>query len=164
MKKNLFFFAMLVFLFLNSCRNPDEPQQIDQKIQLFIDSAGQDMLNAKINHSYTSYTFNDVYGSTDVVPVSMTLQKTTDTICYLEYLAGATRIPTDNNSPHQKYQSKIALAFKKKNGTTVVTTNDTLVLNYTMNPQVFQIDNAVYNGATVFQKTVGAGNSIKIFK
>ena len=110
------------------------------------------------------YTINDVYGATDVVPVPMTLKKTADTINYLEYIAGAKRIAMDANNPPQNYQSKIAFAFQKKLGNNTVTTNDTLVLNYTMSPTLFQINNATYNGISVFTKNPNTDNIIKIFK
>lgn len=164
MKKNIFFLSVISFMFFIACRNSEDTQFIDQKIQIFIDSAGQDMLNSKINGSYIGYTINDVYGATDVVPVPMTLKKTADTINYLEYIAGAKRIAMDANNPPQNYQSKIAFAFQKKLGNNTVITNDTLVLNYTISPTLFQINNATYNGISVFTKNPNTDNIIKIFK
>lgn len=161
MIKNIFFLLLMIGSLAISCRNPnDDLQFIDQKVQIFIDSAGQDMLNAKIPNSYTTIILNDVYGATDIAPISLNLKKTSDTISYIEYLAGAKRIATSENN----YQSKIALQLRKKVGNNTVTTNDTLTLNYTMSPELFQINNALYNGVTVFNKTAGTDNIIKIFK
>jgi hypothetical protein len=161
MVKNVFFLLLMLGLLSVSCRNAnDDLQFIDQKVQIFIDSAGKDMLNAKIPNSYTSIILNDVYGTTDIAPIALNLKKTSDTISYIEYLAGAKRIAISTNN----YQSKIALQLRKKVGTNTVTTYDTLTLNYTMSPQLFQINNALYNGNLVFTKNPGTENIIKIFK
>ena len=64
--KNLFFLFLVAFLAFLSCRNDDvEVQQIDQILQIYIDSAGQDMLNSNLDGGYTSISMNDVYGITD---------------------------------------------------------------------------------------------------
>ena len=118
------------------------------------------MLNAKLPNSYTSISMNDVFGETDNAPISVSLKKTSDTVSYIEYLAGAKRMALDNNH----YQSKIALSLRKTKGNATQTTLDTLVLNYTMSPDLFQISSATYNGTTVFTKNSGTENIIKIFK
>ena len=95
--KNLFFVLMVAFFAFLSCRNDEsDVQQIDQIINLYIDSANQDMLNVKIKGSYTNIRMNDVYGITDAAPVNFTMKKTTDTNNYIEYIAGAKRIGIDS--------------------------------------------------------------------
>ena len=166
MIKNTLFFLLGFCFFLMSCRNSnDDLQMIDQKVQIFIDSAGQDMLNAKLLGSYSSVLFNDVYGATDIAPISFSMKKTPDTINYIEYLAGAKRISTGINSDGStNYQSKIAVSLKKKKGNNMVVVTDTLVLNYHMSSSLFQINNAKYNGVLVFVKQEGVENKIKINK
>lgn len=165
MGKNIFFW-MLVLSFLGvSCRNAnDDAQKIDQRVQIYIDSVGQDMLNSKIMGSYQSIVLNDVYGDTDVATVPLTLKKNSDTTYYIEYLAGAKRKEMANSGITQNFQSKIALAMKKKIGDQVVTTQDTLELNYTMTPELFQISTARYNGIPVFTNNPDTENIINIFK
>ena len=87
MGKNIFFGMLVLSLLGVSCRNAnDDAQKIDQRVQIYIDSAGQDMLNSKIMGSYQSIVLNDVYGDTDVATVPLTLKKNTDTTYYIEYL------------------------------------------------------------------------------
>ena len=91
--KNVFsLFAIAFFAFL-SCRNDEATvQKIDQIIQLYIDSADQDMLNTNIKGGYTNARMNDVYGLTDTAPVNFSPKKDNDTVSYIEYIAGARRI------------------------------------------------------------------------
>ena len=60
--KNVFFTLLMVFFALISCRNDEsDVQKIDQIIHLYIDSAGQDMLNSNIPGSYVNVQGNDEY-------------------------------------------------------------------------------------------------------
>ena len=61
--KNVFsLFAIAFFAFL-SCRNDEATvQKIDQIIQLYIDSADQDMLNTNIKGGYTNANLIDDCG------------------------------------------------------------------------------------------------------
>ncbi|MCB4234233.1 hypothetical protein LDL59_01505 [Kaistella anthropi] len=52
-----------------------EVQQIDRILQVYIDSAGQDMLNSNLKGGYTNISMNDVYGITDNAPVSFNQKK-----------------------------------------------------------------------------------------
>jgi hypothetical protein len=166
MFKSVFFYQLCLGVFLISCRNSnDDVPFIDQKVQIFIDSAGQDMLNSKMTGSYSTILFNDVNGATDITPVSFTMKKTPDTINYIEYLAGAKRISTGiNTDGSTNYQSKIAVSLKKKKGNNMLVVTDTLVLNYHMSSSLFQINNAKYNGVLVFVKQEGVENKMKISK
>lgn len=165
--KNLLFFAMVTFLAFLSCRNDDDSvQKIDQIINLYIDSAGQDMLNSKISGSYTNIQWNDVNGLVDNSPVSFSLKKDADTVSYIEYLAGAKRILIDSSDANAKiYQSEITFILTKKvTDSTTSSFNENLVLNYVMKPNSFRIENAWYNNKLVFTKVDGQPNIIKITK
>ncbi len=166
--KNLFFGGVLLFLVFWSCRNSDDSvQQIDQVMNLYIDSLGKDMLNSKISGSYYSVTMNDVLGSKDYAPVTVNIKKNTDTIAYLEYVAGAKRLLIDSINPdNKKYASVIALAMTKKvaGSNTTKTTKDTMRIIYSSTPQQFEISSLYYNNVLVFSKTSGQPNIIKIVK
>ncbi len=164
--KNVFFLIMMVFFAFTACRGEEDAvQKIDQVIDLYIDSLGQDMLNDKLPGSYTSSTMNDVYGLTDNAPISFTLKKTTDTVRYIEYLAGARRIRIDSSGSSKTYESKIALKLTKKiNDSSKATTNDTLTIQYLSTPDIFQVSKIWYNNTLQFTKVEGLPNTLKIVK
>lgn len=169
MKKtfNIFCFSIISFSFFLSCRPDDTPiQEIDQTLQVFVDSAGIDMLNNKVKSGYKNLSFNDINGKTDNSPISISSFKTADTINYLQYIAGAKRILLDSSNLDRKlYQSKIALKFTKPTpNNAIYTVNDTMIINYSFTPERFQIDNVIYNNVQVFTKTVKGENKIKILK
>ena len=102
--KNVFFTLLMVFFALISCRNDEsDVQKIDQIIHLYIDSAGQDMLNSNIPGSYVNVQGNDEYGLVDSAPVNFSNKKDADTVNYLEYLAGARRIGIDSVGDNKNY-------------------------------------------------------------
>ncbi len=163
--KKIFF--LLIFLAFLSCRKGDEGlQQIDQIAHIYIDSAGQDMLNSTLLNSYISVSMNDDYGLTDNVPVSFTPKKTADTINYIEYIAGARRVLVDSADSQRKiYESRIALnMMKKTSDTTQVSVNDTLILRYVNSPEIFFLNEAWYNKIKVFTKTPGQPNVLQVHK
>lgn len=164
--KNLFFLMILSFFACIACRSDeDSVQKIDQIIDLYIDSLGQDLLNSKIPGSYESQQMIDVYGLTDNVPVNFSLKKNTDTINYIEYLAGAKRIAIDSSASEKTYESKIALKLIRKiNDSTRNTINDTLTIQYSSNPERFQVSKVFYNGTLKFTKMEGMPNVVKITK
>ena len=164
--KNVFFLIVIMFFAFIGCRSDEESvQKIDQVINLYIDSLGQDMLNDKLPGSYISSTMNDVYGLTDNAPVSFTLKKTVDTINYVEYLAGARRIGIDSTGSSKTYESKIALKLTKKiNDSTRAITNDTLTIQYLSPPDIFQVSKIWYNNTLQFTKVEGLPNTLKIVK
>ena len=164
--KNLFFILMIGAFAVLSCRNEDENiQRIDQIIQLYIDSAGQDMLNSKIPGSYTDIKINDVYGLTDTAPVSFSLKKDADTVTYLEYVAAAKRITIDSTATFQTYESKLALQLTKKlNDSTNLVSNDTMKIQYQSTPEIFQVSKIWYNNELKFTKTDQLLNVVKISK
>lgn len=164
--KNVFFLAFLIAMFTTACRGDEGAvQRIDQVIQLYIDSAGTDMLNLNIEDGYTNIRMNDVYGLTDNAPVNFTLKKDVDTINYIEYVAGARRILTDSSAVLKVYESKIALFLTKRlTDSTNVIINDTLTLQYKSTAEVFEIDEVYYNGILKFKKTEGAPNIVQVSK
>lgn len=165
--KNIFFGIIVFSAALLSCRGDETTlQQIDQVIKMYVDSAGQDMLNPGIENSYQTLTMNDVNGITDNAPVAVSLIYDADSLRYLEYVKGARRIPVDTTNPDAKmYESEIALIYtQKKNDSVTVTINDRLRLNYISKPEIFTLQNAWYNDVLVFTKEYGQPNIIKVHK
>lgn len=163
--KNVFFLTIIVFFAFVSCRSDDDSvQRIDQVVNLYIDSLGQDMLNSKVPGSYTNSRMNDVYGLTDNAPVSFTIKKDSDTISYIEYLAGAKRIGIDSSGTSKTYESKVALFLTKKVNDTNRVTNDTITIQYLSTPELFQVSKLWYNGVLQFTKVEGQPNTVKIVK
>ncbi len=163
--KNVFFLLLAVFVVFLSCRSDeDSVQKIDQIINLYIDSLGQDMLNTKLAGSYISSTMNDVYGLTDNAPISISIKKDADTINYIEYLAGAKRIAIDSTANSKTYESKIALNLTKKIADANRITNDTMTIQYLSTPNFFQVSKIWYNGVLQFTKVEGQPNTVKIVK
>ncbi len=163
--KNVFFLTIIIFFAFLSCRSDeDSVQRIDQVINLYIDSLGQDMLNSKVPGSYTNSRMNDVYGLTDNAPVSFTIKKDADTISYIEYLAGAKRIGIDSSGTSKTYESKVALFLTKKVNDSNRVTNDTITIQYLSTPELFQVSKLWYNGVLQFTKVEGQPNTVKIVK
>ena len=163
--KNVFFITIIVFFAFLSCRSDeDSVQKIDQVINLYIDSLGQDMLNSKVPGSYTNSQMNDVYGLTDNAPVSFTIKKDADTLSYIEYLAGAKRIGIDSTASSKTYESKVALFLTKKVNDSSKVTNDTITIQYLSTPQLFQVSKIWYNGILQFTKVDDQPNTVKIVK
>ncbi|QOW11284.1 hypothetical protein Q73A0000_13410 [Kaistella flava (ex Peng et al. 2021)] len=163
--KNLFFLTMVAFLTFLACRGDEESvQKIDQVINLYIDSLGQDMLNVKLPGSYISSSMNDVYGLTDNAPITVSIKKDADTISYIEYLAGAKRIGIDSSGSSKTYESKIALKLTKKVNDSNRITNDTMTIQYLSTPEIFQVSKIWYNGVLQFTKVEGQPNTVKIVK
>lgn len=163
--KNVFFLTIIVFVAFLSCRSDDDSvQRIDQVINLYIDSLGQDMLNSTVPGSYTSSRMNDVYGLTDNAPVSFTIKKDADTISYIEYLAGAKRIGIDSSGTSKTYESKVALFLTKKVNDSNKVTNDTITIQYLSTPELFEVSKLWYNGVLQFTKVEGQPNTVKIVK
>lgn len=164
--KNIFFLSLVVLLAFLSCRKDDvEVQQIDQILQVYIDSAGQDMLNSNLKGGYTNISMNDVYGITDNAPVSFNQKKDADTISYIEYVAGSRRVLVDSSASQKIYESKIALAMTKKiNDSVSFSINDTMIVQYNSSPQLFQVSKVWYNGQLKFTKVQDQLNIVKIVK
>ena len=163
--KNVFFLTIIVFFAFVSCRSDDDSvQRIDQVVNLYIDSLGQDMLNSKVPGSYTNSRMNNVYGLTDNAPVSFTIKKDADTLSFIEYLAGAKRIGIDSSGTPKTYESKVALFLTKKVNDSNKVTNDTITIQYLSTPELFQVSKLWYNGVLQFTKVEGQPNTVKIVK
>jgi hypothetical protein len=164
--KNLFFLITIVFFGFLSCRNDNgDVQQIDQILNIYIDSAGIDLLNNKIAGSYTNIQWNDVNGLTDNAPVNFSNKKDADTINYLEYLAGAKRIKIDSSGNFKTYESKITVLLTKKiTDSTSSVSKNTLIIHYQSSPDLFQVSKVWYNNVLKFTKVDGQPNIVKITK
>jgi len=164
--KNLFFLSAVAFFAFLSCRNDELGlQKIDQIIQLYIDSAGQDMLNNNIIGGYTNIRMNDVNGLTDTAPVTFGSKKNADTVSYIEYVAGARRIRIDSSANSKTYESKIALLMTKKvSSTKSVIINDTMRIQYHWTPDLFQVSKIWYNNQLKFTKVGDELNIVKVSK
>lgn len=163
MKKLLLFFT---FISLLSCRNDGEDvQNIDQVIHMYMkDSTGKDLLNKKIAGSYQDVILKDLGGIRDQMSMSgYYFRKDSDTLTYLEYIAGATRNPIDSTgSDFKTYRSDIMLQLKKTTADSVDL--DTMTVFYEWTPQLFQVKQVNYNGAKVFSKTAGQPNTFTVIK
>ncbi|WP_213277366.1 hypothetical protein [Chryseobacterium indologenes] len=162
-----YFWGILVAVFaLVSCKSDDDSlQRIDQVLNIYMkNSAGQDLLNSKKAGSYTGFSVNDIFGTKDISPVSVSLRMTTDSLFYMEYLAGAKRRRLDSISPDQpgtgnSYYSRMQITYTKS---TNVADNviDTLEIQYRNTPTVFQVSKVLYNRVPVFSKDADAPTSI----
>ncbi|KMQ69569.1 hypothetical protein ACM39_00435 [Chryseobacterium sp. FH2] len=169
MKKNVAFGILIILFALTSCgRDEDSLQKIDQIFNLYIkNSAGQDLLNSTKSGSYTSISMNDVNGTQDVAPVTTySLKMTTDSVYYIEYLAGAKRITIDSISPEDRtYESEIDLRLSRPitDSTTEITT-DRLKIQYHWTPSVFEVSKVFYNNELKFTKEPNVPNVVTIVK
>jgi len=162
-----YFWSILVAVFaLISCKSDDDSlQRIDQVLNIYMrNSAGQDLLNSKKAGSYTGFSVNDIFGAKDNSPVSIPLKMTTDSVFYMEYLAGAKRRRLDSISPDNpgtgtSYYSRMQMTFTKN---TNVNDNviGTLEVQYRNTPTVFQVSKVLYNGNVVISKDADAPTSI----
>ncbi|WP_312288324.1 hypothetical protein [Chryseobacterium gleum] len=162
-----YFWSILVAVFaLISCKSDDDSlQRIDQVLNIYMrNSAGQDLLNSKKAGSYTGFSVNDIFGAKDNSPVSIPLKMTTDSLFYMEYLAGAKRrrldsISPDNPGTGNSYYSRMQITFTKSTNASdnVV---DTLEVQYRNTPTVFQVSKVLYNRVQVFSKDADAPTSI----
>jgi hypothetical protein len=163
-----YFWSILIIIFaLISCKSDDDSlQRIDQIMNIYMkNSAGQDLLNSKKAGSYTGYSVNDLLGDKDVSPVSIPLKVTTDSLFYLEYIAGAKRKKLDSVSPENPgtgnlYVSRMLLTLSKKVNDETETTEDELEIHYRNTPTAFQVSEVLYNKELVFSKEADTPNSI----
>jgi len=162
-----YFWGILVAVFaLVSCKSDDDSlQRIDQVLNIYMkNSAGQDLLNSKKTGSYTGFSVNDIFGTKDISPVSVSLRMTTDSLFYMEYLAGAKRrrldsISPDNPGTGNSYYSRMQFTFTKSTNVSDNVTG-TLEVQYRNTPTVFQVSKVLYDGVEVFSKDADAPTSI----
>ncbi|AZA81109.1 hypothetical protein C1637_00570 [Chryseobacterium lactis] len=165
--RNIVFGILIVFVALLSCKSDDESlQRVDQVLNIFMkNSSNQDLLNSKKAGSYTSFSVNDVFGTRNVSPVSVSLRMTQDSLFYMEYIAGAKRRRLDSVSPDNpgtgtSYYSRLALALTTNVNNVANVTNDTVEIQYRMSPTLFQVSKVLYNKKEVFSKDAGQATSI----
>lgn len=165
--KNIVFGILVIVFALTSCGSDDESlQRIDQVLNIYMKSStNPDLLNSKKAGSYTSYSVNDLFGDRDVSPVSIPLKMTTDSIFYMEYIAGAKRRRLDSVSPSNpgtgnSYRSQMAITLNKTVNNTTQATIDIIEIQYRKSPTLFQVSKVLYNGTEQFSKEEGAPNSI----
>ncbi|MDH5036443.1 MULTISPECIES: hypothetical protein [Chryseobacterium] len=162
-----YFWGIFIAVFaLISCKNDDDSlQRIDQALNIYMkNSAGQDLLNSKKAGSYTGFSVNDIFGTKDIAPVSIPLKMTTDSLFYMDYLAGAKRRRLDSISPDNpgtgtSYHSKMLITFTKSTNVNDNVTG-TLEIQYRNTPTVFQVSKVLYDGNEVFSKEADAPTSI----
>ncbi|MCJ7933745.1 MAG: hypothetical protein MUW56_08950 [Chryseobacterium sp.] len=165
--RNVVFGILMTGFALLSCKSDDESlQRIDQILNIYMkNSAGQDLLNSQKTGSYSGYSVNDLLGDKDVTPVSIPLRMTTDSIYYMEYIAGAKRKRADSTSPSNpgtgtSFYSEMQLGLRTTTNNVADTINDILRIEYRMTPTLFQVSKVFYNKKEVFSKEADAPNSI----
>lgn len=143
-----------------SCGSDDDSlQRIDQIMNIYMKSdTNPDLLNAKKNGSYTSFSVNDMLGDKAVSPVSIPLRMRQDSIFYMDYLAGAKRKKFD--SAGTTYYSRMELTLNKTVNNTTQSVKDILEIRYRNTPEVFQVSEVLYNTKSIFSKDAGTPNSI----
>ncbi|AZA78384.1 hypothetical protein EG347_13105 [Chryseobacterium sp. G0186] len=165
--KNIVFGILVIVFALTSCGSDDESlQRIDQIMNIYMKSStNPDLLNSKKTGSYASYSVNDMFGTRDDSPVSIPLKMTTDSVFYMEYIAGAKRRRLDSVSPSNpgtgnSYNSRMQITLRKTINNTTETTIDTMEIQYRQSPTLFQVSKVIYNGKEKFSKEADAPNSI----
>lgn len=142
-------------------------QKIDQVINIYLkDSSGKDLLNANVSGAFTSVSAQDLDADKALQSISgFSVKKDKDTIAYIDYAAGATRLLKDSISTTNKtYQSDFYLNLSKTVNKVLVTDTDTLKVEYSWSPSLFQVSKLWYNNKLVFTKVDGQANVIKIVK
>lgn len=165
--RNIVFGILVIVSALISCGQDEESlQRIDQILNIYMKSdTNPDLLNSKKAGSYTSYSVNDMFGTRDDSPVTIPLRMTTDSVFYMEYIAGAKRRRMDSVSPSNpgtgnSYNSRMMVTLRKTVNNTTETTVDTLEIQYRKSPILFQVSKVIYNGKEKFSKEADAPNSI----
>lgn len=164
--KNIIFAFILILFFTISCRkNNGSTQQINQVVHIYIDSLGKDMLNTKLSGTYTAVSLKDIGGVYDQTAVSYNLKKNTDTVNYIEYVSGAKRNLLDSTSPYLKYyKSDMVLRLTKTVNSVSKTTIDTVEVQYSWTPSLFQVSKIIYNKVSKPITVNGATNTVHIVK
>jgi hypothetical protein len=166
---------LTAFVLLLSCRGDNETdgQKIDQVLMLYVKSAtnGQDLLNSKIPGSYSAVALLDLLDETTAnKPISgQTFPKDADTLVYMDYPAGAIRLLKDTvtSDPEEKiYYSNFLIRYSKIVNDVTITNYrlDTIRIEYSWKPSLFQISKLWYNNELKFTKVPGQRNVVEIIK
>jgi len=169
MKKSVFVFVAVFFTLLSCRGDEDSLQKIDQIFNLYMkDGSGKDLLHPNKIGAYTTISFNDALGDTDVTNVNYSRKMTVDSVNYLEYIAGAKRELLNGSDPDNRtYYSKIEVSLTKKLTNSTVSTPDidTLEIRYRFTPSVFEISKVLYNNSEVAViKESNTQNVVRIIK
>lgn len=168
MMKLRFSIIVSTFIVLISCRGDQEDfQVIDQVLKMYVKSvSNQDLLNNKIPGSYSSVSLLDLLSETALTPVSgFSLLKDSDTITYLDYAAGATRLLKDSISPELKtYRSRFIIRYSKTSNSQTVNDDGIIEIEYKWTPSVFELSKLWYDNELKFTKVTGQPNIVTIVK
>jgi len=169
--KTYFLIITLTLLTLTCCRGDEEDTQIiDQVLMLYVNnSAGQDMLNSTIDGSYSSVALVDLLDVTALKAISgQTFPKDADNVVYMDYPAGAIRLlkneVTTDSEEKIYYSNFIIRYFKIINSVSTLSSQDTIKIEYSWKPSLFQISKLWYNDELKFTKVPGQRNVVKIVK
>lgn len=157
-------------IFLLSCRGEDinDLQQIDQIINFYIqNNNGVDLLNTENSGAYTGINLQDLNNpDTALKPITtFATKKDTNGISYIDYSAGATRVlQTPSGQYPETYQSEFYINLEKTVNNASVADRDTIKIQYSSEPKLFQVSKIWYNNQLVFSKISGQANIVKIVK
>lgn len=168
--KNFVFGILLGCFALMGCRSDEESfQKIDQIMSLYIeDATGKNLLIPNQIGSFTTISMNDRLAPIDNAPVSNSVKTISDSVQYVEYIAGATReLVSGGESENRMYRSEIRVDLTKKltDSTFAEIDNDTLQVFYRWTPTVFEVARVLYNNAELsVTKDSENRNVVKIIK
>jgi hypothetical protein len=168
--KNLFFGILLGCFALMGCRSDEDSfQKIDQVMSFYIqDANGKNLLIPNKIGSFTTVAMNDMLAPIDNAPVSNSVKTVSDSLQYIEYIAGATRqLENGGETENRIYRSQIRVDLIKKltDSTFADVDNDTLQIFYRWTPAVFEVSKVLYNNSELqVTKDSENRNVVKITK
>ncbi|SDD86171.1 hypothetical protein [Riemerella columbipharyngis] len=151
---------------VSSCRKENVPsQKIEQVLNIYVkNSTGKDLLNPKDSTNYISVSAVDLNADIDGVQVPLNIMQN-DSIYFLQYIAGARRILKDSLSKDEKtYSSDIVLSFNKNVNQQLVSTTDTLGLEYFWSPSMFRLSDVKLNNVSLKKGKSGNPTEVVIVK
>lgn len=166
MRNALIFSLVAICLLVGSCQSEsrDDLQYIDQILKVYVrNEDGKDLLNKNIDSSFYNISMVDLEASRNDVSVSYSQKQDVDTVNFIEYTSGATRVlESGDNATQAIYRSTIGVRYQKNTETTF--DQDTMIIYYRFTPTVFEISTVNYNRKEVFTKEDGIENIVGIVK
>nr|WP_314492999.1 hypothetical protein [uncultured Chryseobacterium sp.] len=168
--KNLVFGILLGCFALMGCRGDEDSfQKIDQIMSLYVqDANGKNLLIPNQIGSFTTIAMNDMLAPVDNAPVSNSVKTVSESVQYIEYIAGATRqLESGGDTENRIYRSQIRVDLTKKltDSTFAAIDNDTLQVFYRWTPAVFEVARVLYNNSELpVTKDSENRNVVKIIK
>lgn len=165
--KQIFPFLILALVTLFSCRQDEETlQNIDQVLNIYVkDASGKDLLNSKIKTNYSNVALLDLLAKTDQQPVNTVILADKDSVRFVEYVAGATRLIKDSiNKDSKSYYSSMIMRFTKIENDKPVVDDDTIRIEYQWTPQKFEVSKMYHSNRLVFIKSASQPNIVSIVK